>query len=314
MPPRARRPRRSPRALVCGLLLLCAAPAGAFIAEEDSGARHRLLYSSLTAGQYNPLGLQTDLLTGYRYRLFQSERRILRDTFLGARQVLRVNPAYTRIGALAEVQPLAVLTLRAHYEHRDYFGTAHMLQSYPSPYSEYDDATAARRARDGNAYAGHGHQLWLQVTLRMKVGPVAFFNETEIHDFRMGLRAGDRLFYDAFFDTLVPGHGWLVANHAHLILFLTPRLIAGFRYTVVHALYPSSWLDPWRGNPNTPNHKVGPAAGYVFPSRNRYFRQPTILALANWWVHNRYRTGAAVDGRIPYAILAFQFNGELWSR
>jgi hypothetical protein len=296
------------------VLLLCAKPAAAFVDEPSTGARHRLLFSSLTAGQYNPLGLQTDLLTGYRYRLFKSEKRILRETFAGARQVLRLNPAYTRIGALVEVQPLAVVTLRAHYEHRDYFGSVNMLQSYQSPYSAYDDGTAARRASLGLKYAGRGHQIWFQVTLRMKIGPVAFLNETEIHDFRMSLRGNDRVFYDAFFDTLVPGNGWLVANHAHLIAFVLPRLLVGVRYTVVHALYPDSWLDPAVGNVNTPNHKVGPVAAYVFPSRGRYFKQPTVLALANWWVKNRYRTGQAVSQGVPYAILAFQFNGELWSR
>ena len=300
--------------LVVAALLAGARPAAAFVEEPDSGARHQVLYSSLTAGQYNPLGLQSDLLTGYRCRLFKSQKRILRDTFVGARQVLRINPAFTRIGALVEVQPLAVLTLRAFYEHRDYFGSARMLQSYPTPYSEYDDDTATRLAREGLNYAGRGHQIWFQATVRMKAGPVAFLNETEVHDFRMSLRHGDRVFYDAFLDALVPGNGWAVANHAHLILFLTPRLLTGFRYTVVHAFYPKAWLDPARGNPNTPNHKVGPVVGYVFPSPSRRFRQPTVLALANWWVRNRYRTGTAVDGRIPYAILAFQFNGELWSR
>jgi hypothetical protein len=129
----------------------------------------------------------------------------------------------------------------------------------------------------------------------------------------MRLRGNDRVFYDAFFDALVPKDGWVVANHAHLIFFLTPRFITGFRYTVVHALYPDSWLDE-RGNPNTPNHKVGPVAGYVFPSFGRYFKSPTLLAVVNWWVRNRYRTYLSVDGRIPYAVLAFQFNGELWSR
>jgi hypothetical protein len=309
-----RHPRRRPRpgllaaTLLGALLLAGTAPAAAFIEDPATGAKHRLLFTSLTAGQYNPLGLQTDLLTGYRYRLFRSEKLILRDTFVGARQVLRINPAYVRVGAMVEVQPAAVFMLRAFYEHRDYFGSANMLQSYASP------GSANRRADLGLKYAGRGHQLWLQVTLRMKVGPVAFLNETEIHDFRMSLRRGDRVFYDAFFDTLVPGNGWLVANHAHVVVFARPRLLLGLRYTVAHALYPDSWLDPAVGNVDTPNHKVGPVAAYVFPSRSRYFKAPTLIALANWWFKNRYRTGQAVSQAIPYAILAFQWSGELWSR
>jgi hypothetical protein len=304
----------APLLLAGFLMVVSPRSAFAFLGDPGTGARHRFLYTNLTAGQYNPLGLQTDLLTGYRYRLFTSDSPILRDTFVGVRQILRLNPAFTRIGALVEVQPAAVVTLRLHYEHRDYFGTARMLQSYPDPYAEYDDATAARRADAGLNYSGHGHQLWLQLTLRAKVGPVALLNETEAHYFRMGLRDGDHAFYDAFFDALVPARGWVLANHAHLVVLVGRHLVVGVRYTVVHALYPEGELAPALGNPNTPNHKIGPVVAYVLPSRGRYFRSPTIIAVANWWLRSRYRTGARVSQAIPYAILAFQFSGELWSK
>jgi hypothetical protein len=130
----------------------------------------------------------------------------------------------------------------------------------------------------------------------------------------MDLRRGDRLFYDAFFDVLIPGRGWVLVNHAHLVYLLTSyRLILGARYTVVHALYPSEWLAG-RANPNTPTHRVGPLVAYTFRSSSRTFQRPTLVLFLNWWIKNRYRTGQHVHQAAPYAVAALIFSGDIWSR
>ena len=205
------------------LVALAGGPAHAQLGLSGDLPRHQVRLSSLTAATYNPLGLQTDLQLGYRYRLFDSKSLLLRHAFVGVFHSLRINPAYTRLGSGVELQPMAVLTLRALYELRGYFGTAGMLQSWASPYAAHDDDTNAARAEE--AYRTLGHQVMLQAVLRARLGPVAVLNELTTHWFHMDLGSGDRVFYDAFFDTLVPGRGWLVANHAHLLLLGGRRLV-----------------------------------------------------------------------------------------
>jgi hypothetical protein len=272
------------------------------------------LFNCLTGAQWNPLGLQVDLKSGYRYRLFDSQSPLLRDTFVGAKMILRANAAFVRVGFGVELQPLAVLTLRADVEHRGYFGSVGMIQSYDGPYAPHDEETASAAAKAGANYATTGHQITLQAVFRAKAGPVAVLNELELHHYRMALRPGDRVFYDRFLDTLVPGMGWALINHAHLLYLTDFRLVLGLRYTLVQALYPEGWLDPGRGNPNTPNHKVGPLVGYVFGDHGPLFRRPMLVLVLNWWLRSRYRTGKPVSQAIPYGVVAFQFSGEIWSK
>jgi hypothetical protein len=267
-------------------------------------ARHRLRYRSLTAAQGNPLGLQSDLMLGYRYRLWDRPGVLYRDSFAGAMAIARLNPAYARLGAGAELRPLAVLTLRALYEHRLYFSTFNMMQSFASPRDAYSDDDLSRRGEAGENYAGHGHEITLQAELRAKVGPVALLDDFNAVYFGMDLRGGDRLFYVNLFDTLCPNNRFTLINHGHLLYITSFGLIAGVRHSVVHALYPEAW-----GNPNTPHHRLGPMLLYVFGDRGPSFRQPTLIVIVNWWIGNRYRSGSA----LPYGVLAFQFAGDLWT-
>ena len=41
------------------------------------------------------------------------------------------------------------------------------------------------------------------------------------------------------------------------------------------------------------------------------FNQPTVFAMANWWLSHRYRTGEEVSQAFPYVLLGFAFNGDL---
>jgi hypothetical protein len=299
-----------------GLASLCLCAACAFspasargqILSQPDAARHRLRYASLLAVQYNPLGLQGELQVGYRYRLFDRPSLLLGDSYAGAFASTRINPAFTRIGAGLELQPVAVLALRAIYEHRLYYGAFGMLQSFESPAAVYDEETLKARADGGANYPGHGHELTLQAVLRAKLGPIAFLDDLSLIYFKMNLRTGDRVFYDNLLDALIPGDGFVLVNNGHL-LYLHGSLVVGVRYTLVHALYPRDWL-PGGDNPNTPNHRIGPMAAYVFRDWSPRARQPTLILIVNWWINNRYRSPSAN----PYGVLAFQLSGDLWSR
>jgi hypothetical protein len=305
----------APGALVLLVTLAAPRPAAGFTVETGPIPRHRLVYDCITGAQVNPLGIQTTLDTGYRYRLFASRKLLWRDTFVGANVRVGANPAYTRIGGAVELQPMAALMLRARYENRGYFGSANMLQSFATPYAEHSDEDNADGAAAGKAYAGSGHEFTLTALLRAKVGPVALLDELNMHYFHMSLRQGDRLFYDAFFDVLAPDRGWVLVNHLNLVYLTTWGWTFGLRYSVVHALYPDAWLDPARGgNPNTPNHKLGPLVGYTFKSKSPYFKQPTVIVSLNWWLRSRYRTGEHVHQAVPYGLAALLFKGDIWSR
>lgn len=284
--------------------------------EIGGDKKHRILYRSLTALQWNPLGIQTDLWLGYRYRLYAHENPAFRDNFIGPTAILRVNPAFMRIGAGIELQPLTVLTLRAQYEHRAYFGSVGMMQSFASPASEHGDAEIRRRGQEEENYAGTGHQFILQAVLRAKVGPIAVLNDFAYHHFKMNLWHGDRVFYVSLFDTLAPGSGGVLNNSAHLLWVTKIGWIFGVRYTVSEALYSDEDMAAGglEENPNTPSHRVGPMICYAFQGTGADWKSPTLVFILNWWVKHRYRAGQEVNQAVPYGVLAFQFTGDLWTK
>lgn len=274
--------------------------------------RHRLFFDSLSGLQLNPEGAETRLFFGYRYRLFQSDSILFRNSFVGVSGLAMLNPAFARLGGAVEIEPLAVLTLRVIYQHRLYFGTVNMLLDFDSPYQEHhDDLMRARGEADEN-YATHGTQLTLQAVVKAKAGPIVLLNETAFHYFDLGLRSARRLFYVNLFDTLAPDEGWTVVNSGHLFYVTGFGLVAGIRHTLVHTLYPDQLLDQ-RGNPNTPHHRLGPMLAWVLSSGTPAFQNPTVIGILNWWIGNRYRSGQRVHNALPYGVIAFQFEGDLWT-
>lgn len=297
------------------LLLLAPAPARAILPSPDPPPDHLIYYRDLLAAQWNPLGLQNDIFVGYRYRLVHSDSLLFRNTYVGPLAIVRLNPAFARLGLGAEVQPLAALTLRVLWEHRLYFGSFNLLQSWRSPYDDYDEDTVKARGKAGQNYPGNGHQFTFQAVFRAKWGPLVILNDFQLNYFHMYLREGDRVFYVSLLDTMAPGKGFTIVNSAHLLFLTHFRLLFGLRYTVVESLYPDEWLDESRGgNPNTPNQRLGPMVAYVFKTKSKYFKQPTLIFMLNWWIENRYRAGQKVDQAFPYGALALQFTGDLWSK
>ena len=44
------------------------------------------------------------------------------------------------------------------------------------------------------------------------------------------------------------------------------------------------------------------------------FNNPTLLVILNWWVKHRWRTGQDVTQALPYIVVGFKFDGELWRK
>lgn len=293
--------------------MITPAPALALTGPTGPPPLHQIRFRSLTAVQYNPLGAQTDFFLGYRLRLFSNSALALQQNFFGAAAIVRINPAFTRLGACVELQPLTVLTLRVMFEERLYFGSFDMMQSFAGPLEEYDEDTLKARGEAGLSNATTGHQLTLQATLRAKVGPLVILDDLNMIYFHMDARPGDKVFYVNLLDTVAPTPGWVLVNNAHLLVLTKYRFIFGLRYTLVHALYPDEWLAGAE-DPNTPNHRVGPMLAYTFASTKSWFQQPSLILILNWWLGSRYRSGQKVHQGVPYGVLALQFTGELWRK
>jgi hypothetical protein len=288
-------------------------------AAQDQPPSERLRYSSLTVGRVNPLGLITRNDLTYRWRLFDSDSAISRDNHFGIGGIVVLSPAFARVGPMIEIQPLSILEIRAAYETFSYFGTFNLFQSFQFVDEDFSDAALDRFAssddEDSRNYSTSGTQFTLAGVLRLKFGPVALRNTFRLMRADFDLRDGDQLFYDQIWDLLVPDEGWYMNNDVDVLVFLGERWKVGARWTYATAFYRDADFRP--GEPqediNNPTNRVGPTMIYTFPSKSAVFKDPSLLVIANWWVQNRFRTGEEISVALPYIVVGFTFNGDIWT-
>lgn len=281
---------------------------------------HRINSTHSVVARANPVGLAYFGRLSYQLRLFESDSPVLKDNFIGVGVAPAVTPAYARIGALVEVQPLTVLQLWATYEVVSYYGSLQFFQSFPGVTSAHDDSTLNDLADlpdddDRRPYGTTGTQLTLGSRLQAKVGPVAARNLTRLSYADFDLRSGDTTFYDPTFDLLVPDEAWFLVNDLDVLWVTELGLTVGARWTMTHGFYETrhyAGADPGN-NPNTPHHRLGPLVAYTFWDDQGLskFDKPTVLLIVNWWLEHRYRTGADVSQGVPYVLLGFTFTGDL---
>jgi hypothetical protein len=284
--------------------------------QEPPRPQHRIYYDNILLLRYNPLGVEDWFNIGYRYRLYRHDSAALRDNHVGLAFTPTLSPGVLRFGGTLEFKPLSVLTLSMGYYFVTWLGTFEFLQSYPSASAEHSDSDQDRGKDDGLTYATNGSELQLKAQPVIKVGPVVLRDEINFFYANMQIHERDRTYYNIRIDLLMPNRGWALTNDTDLVWLSDFGLVAGVRSTVVHALYTERHFYPPedRDNMNSPTWRLGPLLAYVFSDDlDPGFNKPTLLLIVNWWLRNRYRTGADVHQGVPYVILGFKFEGDLWT-
>jgi len=269
---------------------------------------HRVVYGNLLVLRYNPLGVEDRIELEYRYRLMHSDALLWNDTYVSLGLTPTVNAALTRLGATLAIKPFAIATLSAGYYYVVWYGAFGHLRSFESPDADYSDSAIDRGS--GQAIATTGHELQLRLSLVAKVGPVALSNNLEAYFADMRLKGGDHYYYQPRLDLLAHDLHWILSNDTDLVYVTKFGLVAGLRNTVSHAF---DAAGSGAGGESTPTDRLGPLLAYVFFDRPRSaFNKPTLLLVTGFWLKHRFRTGEDVHQGVPYLVLAFKCEGELW--
>lgn len=302
------------KTLLAVATLLVATAASAQVALDRTPPKHRVSYRSLSVVRINPLGLIEDARIAYRFRLYESESKALRDNFIAIGVAPSFSPAFARIGPVIEFQPTSFFQVWAQYEVLRYFGNFNFLQSFPSAGANYSDTELRARAGlpPGDAltnYPTDGTQLTVGTNLQFKVGPVVARTQFRLVRPDYSLREGDRVFYDIFYDVLAPDRGFFFTNDAD-VLYQRGRLTAGLRWTVTRALYGDEHKAPGESGPSA-LHRAGPLVAFQITENPQAQHVFTVLAVANWWLKHPYRTGVDVSQAVPYFALGLAVTGDL---
>lgn len=291
------------------------------------GDKHSITYTNLLAPRVNPLGLENRLWIGYQYRLYDKNKTILNGSNIGIFFRPIVSPAIALIGATLQLQPAAVLRLRATYSFVQWFGTFQYMQSYKSPNDDYSETRlGAQTDFQESNYTTNGHQVELEALVQARYKGLVIRSATFGIYNNYDLRGDDDVFYSVRYDIMAPGQGWMLSNDTDLLWLQAmkgPRkatLMAGARASTLMPFFKDEVYeegDDAENNPIGPQFRVGPALGYIFydrPDRHPRFNRPTLLLMPQWSIKHRWRTGRDVKTAFPTIVIAFVFTGQLWGK
>lgn len=228
--------------------------------DEELLRRSYWSYRSTTALRLNPLGLITDLRFSYRSRLYQNLDTIFREAFVAFTPTVMATPAWGRVGALAEIQPLALLNLSAGAEFVGFLGSFDTMQSWNSPQARMSERDQDVGGANRWAYSTTGFQFSVGANFQIRLANAivfrsnvrAFYNQMSTRVPEEGLRAADpanamsnaadrrgtNVYYDILTDANLPARGWHATSDTDLLF--SPEgegLTIGVRHSWVGAFF-----------------------------------------------------------------------------
>jgi hypothetical protein len=234
--------------------------------DEEILRRNYWTYRSVTAVRLNPLGLFSDLRFSYRSRLYQNVDTIFREAYVAFTPTATISPAWGRLGAVAEVQPLAILNLSVGGEFIGMVGTFDTLQSWASPQSRVSERDQDVGGANKWNYRTTGFQLTLGALLELRLAnaivlrsnvrafyhamntrvPTAMDGALSTADpLNAGNNASDnrgtRVWYDILNDLVLPANGW--STHIDSDLLYAPEgegISFGLRHSYTQAFFAKS--------------------------------------------------------------------------
>ena len=169
------------------------------LAAATARAEGRTVLSADLYARWNPLGLTASLEAARRWDRPDGEGPLLRGRYLRAGAALSVNPAWAQAGPRVEWVPWAPLQLAAGYDLFGFFGAYGTLLRLPSDRAPF--GRSALDALSGEEQSGLAQRLFVEPTLRARVGRVLLRSANALAAYRLAGRAGT--YYESEYDTLL---------------------------------------------------------------------------------------------------------------
>lgn len=167
-----------------------------------------------------PLGASVFSDLAYRYKLFDSDSILLKDTYIEAGAHILASPAYVRPGAYVEIVPLSILQVRSTVYYGYYFGTFGFLYvptNQDDPNWNVDDFLDAADA--GAGQAGSALIVKTRIIPRIRLGRFVSFFEVR-HIYMDSQEEG--YYYEPYYDQLFRGNDqtWTFKPTAALLSYI----------------------------------------------------------------------------------------------
>lgn len=245
-------------------------------------------------GRVNPSGLAAFGGINYRDVYGVDRDRGLEAAYWQTGVGVGISPSAAVGSVHFEWMPWIVLPLRIQYDYYRFLGTSYGLISFDSARANLSEEGISNRK---DQEAAKGHRFLFQPTLRGKVGPVFFRNQTDLAYYYFSGRGP--YFLELEYFTLLKDGDWLVSNRTEAAVELWKgnggkTLLSGPYYEVTRA-----------GDAQITQQKVGALLYWVPMEKLASLDRPHLALKLGYHLQDPERQGQL------YALLAVGFEFDL---
>lgn len=258
---------------------------------------------------YNLLGLRVLGDVGYRWRLYASQSKILRQNFVLLGATAALTPAWMEGGAFVTVQPLTILTLKAMYRFRfqipAFFsgGAFTDINEVNNLFAKVDGHQSgeqvlrdqiAKVEKDNNGRVlPTSHIASIDAVLRFQLKGITALAFVRYEKWFNNFDDKYKVFYEGGLD--------IIMNKTDDVL--TVNGLLGYQWNHLLFVVLTAYVRTFQANEEI--WRLGPAVRWTLAPNWGPFKKPNILFVANWYLKHRWRA-AALDG-VP--LIAVVFGG-----
>ena len=262
-------------------------------------------------GSYNLLGARVIAALGWRKRLYKSTSKILRENFFGVHAITRLTPAWLEGGAVLAVQPITILKLRLAYRFRvqiPLFFSGGAFDSVDQARKAFEGVESHRAGEDvlreriakvqkdnnDSRVLPMSHIVSADLTFRFKLKGILLLANARYSKWFSSHGKEDT--YKAFYEG---GHDMIFMNNEDFFMI---EGVVGYERGVLRFLGLFSYRTAF--NAGTDYFRLGPAVQWSIAPAWGWFKKPSLLVLANWYLQHNWR------GRDGVPLIGFRIGGE----
>jgi hypothetical protein len=294
-------------ALVVAVTLVASPP----LVHADDEPAQVVRFASTSFASVNPFVALDLVQLSYQQRLYQASSPLLQRNFFEASASLAMS-SFVAPRLRVALHPISPIELGVSYGFNAVY--VKTLEERRSPAEAYAVDVVGVESGDTATM----QSVALDATLQGALGGWVVRSTNSATYTAADLRAGQTVYYSIIADLLLPARGWLLSDETSVAYAVTPRLRLGARGTIFATSYPPSAYAPGASPAavsNSPTVRVGPAFLLTLRDESRGpLAHVELVGAVQWYALDRYRTGEATSGAIPFCSLALRFGGPVWSR
>lgn len=257
-------------------------------------------WSAAVGGRIAPLGLLVASTYGYRWRLFNKDSLLLKDSHVALLGRADLTPTYAFLGARLQFEPLAVLRLWVDYQIGGFFGTLDNVQVFGEDFLERSAESQFKRMQKATSRALLSQRITLSARLQAKYKWVAARYVVSARRHFMRVEPDEMVWFNANLDLLSPTRGWTLNQDIDLLFEVSKDRFLAARYTQTAGYF---------GDEHAPSmlRRLGPAGVWV---RKTQKRSHTFLLMLQWNLSHAFRNGEIQPVAMPMILAGWILSGH----